>query len=189
MTLNKTIGLLRKIIADENCKRMNLSTVKGYLGELLVWQQLTNSGFETVEHQGNQTGYDLSMGKDKKFKIDVKTSALKFELSRECKNWGWALQHENKNKPISATHFVCIGLDDNLEASQFIVIPAGLAQTFPKSIGRFKKVSHALFVFPPSSKPKKLPDESKRLIQECERILRDKSIKIVYRGQSFHKVF
>jgi hypothetical protein len=189
MTLTKTIGLLREVILDENCKRMNLSTVKGYLGELLMLQQLTNAGFEAAEHQGNQTGYDLSVGKDKKFKIDVKTSTLKFELSRECKNWGWALQHENKKRPISATHFVCLGLDDKLEASQFIVIPANLAKKFPESIGRFSGVSHALFAFPPSSEPKKLSGESKQRIEECKRILQDKSIKVLYQGQSFHGVF
>jgi UDP-N-acetylglucosamine transferase subunit ALG13 len=87
MTITKTIDLLRKVILDGNCERMNKSTVIGFLGELIVKEQLEKAGI-IVEHCGNQTGYDLSIGEGNGIKIDVKTSRLKDEFSCGCKHWG-----------------------------------------------------------------------------------------------------
>ena len=56
--VSDTIDLLKKVILDPNCSRMNQSTVKGYLGELLVKAKLESEG-ALVEHLGNQRGYDL----------------------------------------------------------------------------------------------------------------------------------
>jgi len=50
-TLDATIELLKEVICDEHCERMNKSGVKGYLGELIVFQKLQNEGFEP-EHLG-----------------------------------------------------------------------------------------------------------------------------------------
>lgn len=63
MSITNTISLLRKIIFDTNCDRMNKSTIKGFLGELIVKERLEEVGFE-VKHQGNQSGYDLSFWMD-----------------------------------------------------------------------------------------------------------------------------
>ena len=70
--ISKSIKLLQRVIRDSNCGRMNLSTVKGYLGELLVKNKLEQEGFK-VDHAGNQSGYDLRIGGAK---IDVKFSTL-----------------------------------------------------------------------------------------------------------------
>jgi hypothetical protein len=81
MAITRTIKLLRKIILDKNCERMNKSTVVGFLGELIVREELERANIK-VEHCGNQTGYDLVIGQDKGIKIDVKTSRLKDEYKR-----------------------------------------------------------------------------------------------------------
>src|SRR3990172_5207946 len=147
MSITNTIHLLQQVILDENCGRMNKSTVKGFLGELIVKEKLEEAGFE-VEHQGNQSGYDLLVWfQDKEIKGDVKTSTLKDDLYCGRNHWGWALKHSNKKKPISATHYICIGLDDDLEAKRFFIIPASLVSKFPKGIGQFSKVEHALCAF------------------------------------------
>src|SRR5438067_1175751 len=52
--INDTVNLLKRIILDPNCTKMNLSTVKGYLGELLVKAKLEREGM-TVEQHGNQS--------------------------------------------------------------------------------------------------------------------------------------
>ena len=189
MSTADTISLLGKIIKDPNCRRMNMSTIKGFLGELIVKECLEEVNFE-VEHQGNQSGYDLSFwAQDKEFKIDVKTSTLKDELSCGRPHWGWALIHSNKRRSVSATHFVCVGLDANLVARQFIIIPARLAVKFPKGIGQFNRVDHALCAFQRSFTGKELPSEKIRYIEKCQRWLRHKPIKRLSKGQSFRDVF
>src|ERR1700724_1160231 len=113
--INETIQRLKLIIKDENCARMNQSTVKGYLGELLVKAKLESEGLKLF-HQGNQTGHDLEYTNDNQsVKIDVKCSSQKSEFDKVAPNWGWALQHENKTKPITCTHFVCLALDKENE--------------------------------------------------------------------------
>jgi hypothetical protein len=42
--LEKTIPCLKDLINDPNCRYMNLSNVKGYLGELLVLSRLEGEG-------------------------------------------------------------------------------------------------------------------------------------------------
>lgn len=69
MTVTKTIELLRKIILDKNCELMNKSTVVGFLGELIVREQLEKSDID-VEHCGNQTGEDLAIGQNRKIKME-----------------------------------------------------------------------------------------------------------------------
>lgn len=71
--LKNTIELLKEVIRDENCSRMNKSGVKGYLGELIVLQKLQYEGLKP-EHFGNQSGIDIIVNN---VKIDVKTSTLK----------------------------------------------------------------------------------------------------------------
>lgn len=189
MSTATTILRLRKVIKDPNCKRMNMATIKGFLGELIVKERLEDAGFE-VYHQGNQSGYDLYFSEqDQEFKIDVKTSTLKNELSCSRDHWGWALIHSNKQNLISATHFICVGLDQSLVARQFIIIPARLVKKFPKGIGQFNKVEHALCAFQKSFTPKNLSSEKSNYIKKCQGWLRHKAIKRLSKGQSFRDVF
>ena len=185
MTVTKTIELLRKIILDKNCERMNKSTVVGFLGELIVREQLEKSDID-VEHCGNQTGYDLAIGQNRKIRIDAKSSRLKDEYSWGCDHWGWALVHSNKKKEISATHFICVGLDHDLNASRFILIPANMANKFPPGIRQFNKVSHSMSVFPGPMRPtRKLTPEEANYIEVCEKSLHNKLIKVVDKGEAF----
>jgi len=185
IAVTKTIELLRKIIIDKNCERMNKSIVIGYLGELIVREQLEKTNIE-VEHCGNQTGYDLVVGHDKTIKVDVKTSRLKDEYSWGCDHWGWALLHSNKKKPISATHFICVGFDNDLNPDRFILVPAVIAAKFPTGIRQFSKVINSMCVFPGLNRPtrKLLPKEA-HYITTCERLLTDKSIKVIRQGSPF----
>jgi len=187
--INETIDLLRKVILDKNCDRMNKSTVKGFLGELIVRRQLEEAGFD-VKHHGNQTGYDLSIGQDGRFKIDVKASLLKDEYSWGCDHWGWALVHSNKKKQISATHFICVGCGSGLEARLFIIVPAFMAERFPAGIRQFNRVNHALCAFPGTDRPvRKLSLKESNYIAVCERLLRDESIKTLHPEESFRSIF
>jgi hypothetical protein len=83
-SLRESIELLKKMINDPMCERMNRSIVKGYLGELWIRFLLVESG-ENPVHRGNQSGYDLSFGT---YRIDVKTSTLKRDVEAvELLNW------------------------------------------------------------------------------------------------------
>jgi hypothetical protein len=189
MSIANTISLLRKVIKDPNCERMNMSTIKGFLGELIVKERLEDSGFE-VCHRGNQSGYDLSFWVgDRELKIDVKTSTLKDELSCGRLHWGWALVHSNKGKAVSATHFVCVGLNENFEERRFIIIPSAWAAKFPEGIGQFNKVKHALCAFQRAYTPENLTPEKRAYIVKCQRCLKHRPIKQLSKGQSFRNVF
>ena len=169
---------------------MNKSSVKGFLGELVVRQKLEEAGFDYIESLGNQTGYDLSMGQDRRVRIDVKASLLKDEFKWGCEHWGWALIHSNKKKPVSATHFICLGFDNNLNASIFIIIPAEMATKFPEGIRQFSKVSHSVCLFPGTKRPlRKLSHKEALYINHCEKLLKDKSIKVIRGKGSFRKIF
>jgi hypothetical protein len=50
--LGKTISLLKNVINDKNCRNMNLSTIKGYLGELIVKRKLQEEGITAIS-KGN----------------------------------------------------------------------------------------------------------------------------------------
>lgn len=145
--INDTIEIIKKLILDPNCSRMNLSNVKGYLGELLVKAKLEGEGIE-VTHLGNQSGYDLEFNyKEKIFKIDVKFSTLKSEFHPQQSNWGWALVHQNKKRTVSCTHFVCVAVDRELEIIGYYVIPQSHAESFLSGVGRFKGVKHGFLLF------------------------------------------
>ena len=108
VSIIETIQRLKLVIKDENCARMNHSTVKGFLGELLVKAKLESEGLEII-HRGNQSGFDLEYAKEHShFKIDVKYSEPKNDFEKAVTNWGWALQHENKKKPITCTNGHCL---------------------------------------------------------------------------------
>ena len=182
MTISHTIEMLRKIVSDKNCERMNKSTVIGFLGELIVKEQLEKADI-AVEHCGNQTGYDLTI-QSGSIKIDVKTSRSKDEYSWYCDHWGWELVHSNKQKPISATHFICVAFDDDLNVDRFILIPASIATRFPGGIRQFKKVKNSLCVFPGRKRPvKQLTSEESRYINKCEELTKDKSIRVIGKGK------
>lgn len=125
---------------------MNRSSVKGYLGELLVMQHLKREGY-TVTQRGNQSGFDLII-EELNAKVDVKLSIL--QVGKIPQHWGWALKHENKKRRISCSHFVCVALDKGLNTINYYIIKAKHLNKFPKSgMGRFKGVSNGLVVLPP----------------------------------------
>ena len=143
--ISKTIDALRKIIKDKNCKRMNLSNVKGYLGELIIFQKLQEEGMK-VEQRGNQSGYDIEMP-EKNIKIDVKFSILNNQFKHLPNFWGWALKQNNQKK-VSCTHFILVAVDnDSLLPKNFYIINAKHLSRFPESgISQFKNVKHG-FVY------------------------------------------
>lgn len=147
--VNETIRLIKRLIFDPNCARMNLSNVKGYLGELLVKAKLESEGAE-VTHLGNQSGHDLELTyKGKLIKIDVKFSALKreFRTKQKQNNWGWALIHENKKREPSCTHYVCVAVDPELEVVGYYIIRREHAELFFSGVGQFKGVKHSFILF------------------------------------------
>jgi hypothetical protein len=147
-SIEETISRLKSVITDPNCSQMNRSTVKGYLGELLVKAKLEEEGL-AVTHLGNQSGFDLECrGLKRPLKIDVKYSEPKHDFEKGVTNWGWALQHEHKRKPISCTHFVCLAVDHELERLAYYVVNRQCLEHFGRPFsGRFKKVNHGLAAF------------------------------------------
>mgnify|MGYP006179999811 CR=1 FL=1 len=73
--MKNTIENLQKLLLDDNCSRMNKSTIKGYLGELYVKGKLEAELDGEVKHLGNQSGYDLEI--DSNILIDEKFSTIK----------------------------------------------------------------------------------------------------------------
>jgi hypothetical protein len=147
MPIADSIALLRAVVLSPDCAKMNLSTVKGYLGELLVKQRLeAELGSGRVEHVGNQCGHDLQYTRSGvTIKIDVKTSTTKDERSWGFRYWSWALLTDTKKK-ISATHFVCAGLDDALALQALFVVNASDLMHFPRDTGQFRNNKHVLFL-------------------------------------------
>ena len=144
MNFDPTIEKLRDLIKDPIAHSMNLSTVKGFLGELLVAQRLRQEGGEVIL-KGNQSGHDLELHKGS-IKIDVKLSTLKSEVKGCPKYWGWPLRFDrNADKLVSCTHFVCIGVNDDLLPVRYYVIKSGDLLKFPQcTIPQFKNVRHGL---------------------------------------------
>jgi hypothetical protein len=140
--INRTIKSLKKIICDENCRHMNLSTIKGYLGELIVKTRLESEGC-IVEQKGNQCGYDLEF---ENIKIDVKTSTLKEETPGKL-GWGWALKQKSKKRKLSCTHFVCLALDKKNNEKAFYIIRKEDIGKFPANSKRFKNVENRFGVY------------------------------------------
>ncbi len=140
---SKTVDLLKAVIRDENCRHMNLSTIKGYLGELIVKAKLESEGC-MVEQKGNQCGYDLGFDN---IKIDVKTSTLKEETPGTL-GWGWALKQKSKKRRLSCTHFVCLALDEKYNEKAFYVIKKEDIGKFLANSKRFKNVENRFGVYP-----------------------------------------
>ena len=155
-SLRESIELLKRVINDPMCERMNLSTVKGYLGELWIHLFLIAAGLNP-DHRGNQSGYDLGFST---CRIDVKTSTLKREVKNVSGYWGWALRHKNKQKEISCTHFVCVALTKNLNPKKLYVIKNSDLEKFPHSaMGQFKNVRNGFVIFPRNCDYSLLHDE------------------------------
>lgn len=157
---------------------MNKSTIKGYLGELIVKRKLMKEGIPT-NSLGNQSGYDLEY-KDDKIKIDVKLSLLKNEFKLNSYYWGWALKHESK-KEIKATHFVCVALNNNYEVEAFYVINAKnwreRATEFPEGIKQFSKVERGFGIYPSNLAEIKDPN-IKDFFNKSETLVREKKLVI-----------
>ena len=143
--LDKTIKRLQEIIVDPNCRNMNFSNIKGYLGELFVAQKLISEGFE-INLTGNQSGHDIEIPK-LKIAIDVKFSTIKTEI-KGCPNyWGWALKSKNKKRSISCTHFVCVAADETLNPVSYFLINASHLNEFPEyGIEQFKNVENGFML-------------------------------------------
>jgi len=156
-----TIKRLKKIILDENCKNMNKSTVKGFLGELLVKNKLKQEG-HNFKHIGNQADVDLEL-KNSNSRIDVKTSILKREIKNLPEYWGWALKQKSKKRKISSSHLICIALFKDLSIDAFYIIRTKDLKEFQKSpIGRFNKVEKGFMVFPTAKDIKTIKNDQIR---------------------------
>lgn len=157
MPTSSAVDLLRAVVLSPDCEKMNRSTVKGFLGELLVKERLESEGIK-VEHLGNQNGIDLrfELG-GRVVSVDVKMSMPKDEFKWGFEYWGWALLHENKKKDIAATHFICVGCSESLEVESLFVVRKSRLTEFPKGIRQFSKVTHGLVLqrgtLPASIKP------------------------------------
>ncbi len=149
-SIQSTIKLLKNILRDDNCDRMNHSVIVGYLGELLVKskleKELNKKGVQII-HKGNQSGYDLAID-GRSIEIDVKTSTLKDEVKDFPPYWGWALKHANKTRPISCSHFVCIALNSNFKPRSFYVIKAKHVKYFSSGFAQFRNVERSFIIMP-----------------------------------------
>jgi len=177
MPTDNPVELLRRVALSPDCAKMNRSTVKGYLGELLVKQQLEVElkGIR-IDHHGNQSGHDLQYVCGAVcIKIDVKTSTAKDERKWGLQYWSWALQNKNKKKPVTATHLVCVGLNANLILDSLFVIRAENIRLFPPATGQFSNNTHCLFlpVTAVCSTSKALTDP---LFHTCQRLLAEQLV-------------
>lgn len=163
------IELLQQVAVHPDCDKMNRSTVKGFLGELLVKLRLEQEGM-TVTHLGNQKGYDLQfVNGESSICVDVKMSLPKDEFRWGFEYWGWALQPVSK-KVISATHFVCVGCTADLEVDTLFVVRKEDVGQFPAGERQFKGVLHGLILpIDPQQSPPQITsnafDTSRRLLQ------------------------
>jgi hypothetical protein len=187
MTTTIAINLLTQIIKLPACGKMNQSNVKGYLGELLVKERLESEG-HVVEHVGNQSGFDLRFTHGKcDIRIDVKMSLLKDEFKWNFQYWGWALKQESKKKPISATHFVCVGCDENLAPKALFVVRATDVALFPQGEKQFSKVMHGL-ILPPRPVAEELLPRNSDTYQRSQALLTQGVILEVGPGSSLSDV-
>jgi hypothetical protein len=171
MKTKTSIERLKDIITDENCKKMNLSNVKGYLGELIVLEKLLKEKV-TVEQKGNQSGYDIEII-DLGIKIDVKLSTIKTEVKNCPPYWGWAIKHENKKRDLTATHFVCVALNVDFSVKDFYVIKAKDYKHFPKSaIGQFGKVKNGFTILSDKKTIESIADKKlKEYFNKCSALV------------------
>lgn len=139
---------LVSILNHSESQFMNKSTVIGFLGELYVKEKLikeNNLDYEII-HKGNQSNVDLIIkdaGNNLIAKIDVKTSRKK-ELDTIHPNWGWAIHQKTKNK-ITATHYICVALDEKFEVDSLFLINTNVMNELPEVYdSRFKNMTKAL---------------------------------------------
>jgi len=174
-----TIERLKRVVKDPNCARMNMSTVKGYLGELEMFRILENERTDRLSQKGKQAGYDIEYEyKEVGFKIDVKFSTYKVEFKSRKECWGWALKIRNKKRPVTATHFVCVAVNEELDVEAIYVVNAEDIKHFPNGYGQFKGVEHAFVVFP----DKRIDASDKEAIRAMKR-----SQKILTKGYAKKK--
>lgn len=150
-SLPDTIAKLQAVITDPNFGSMNQSTVKGFLGEVLVRKKLISEG-ANVTHMGNQKGYDLLVTSlAPEMRIDVKTSAAHPIGNTSHDTWGWALHSTSKKRAISCTHFVCIALDRKFFPFAYYVISSSLVAQFPAAAGQFRSVTNTFAAHHPTN--------------------------------------
>lgn len=177
---------LNRLVGVANLPRlsdyMNLSTVRGFIGELLVKKRLREEGYPHVEHLGKAKAVDLRFSvNEKQITIDVKTSMLKAEFGRRAKNWGWALTRGEKTPAV--THFVCIALSENLGVERLFVISANNYRLFPAGAGLFRSVAHA-FVLLSDGEPNM---GNRNLLELSNRLLERGVVREVQDGQSLYE--
>jgi hypothetical protein len=159
---------------------MNLSTVKGYLGELLVKDLLESEGV-SVEHRGNQSGFDLQFSLAAEIRVDVKMSTPKDEYKWGADYWGWALVQESKKKKLTATHFVCVGCSTKLEIERLFVVAAKDVNRFPQGIGQFSKVKHGMILLR-GNFPAQIKQRDADFLKTCETLKSEGVIREVAQG-------
>jgi hypothetical protein len=164
-SLDITIQLLKNVIFDKNCERMNKSGVIGYLGELIVFQKLRQENYQP-ELLGKQSRVDIIVNG---FTIDVKTSRMKND-GFGIDVWGWALQR--KDSTVKYNIAICLALDTELNVAGYYCIYGKYIDSFQSSHERLTSVISRFQKFP------KAPDEmsskkyregyqlSKKLIRE-----------------------
>lgn len=184
MSTSSAIELLRKVILSPDCDRMNRSSVKGFLGELLVKERLESENIK-VKHLGNQNSVHLQFCIDStEINVDVKMSMLKDEFKWGFNYWGWALIHASKKNHSAVTHFVCIGVSESLEIEAiFVVRNVNGLEGFPSGIRQFSKVTHGLVLQQFQELPEgvKQPDED--LYRISRQLLESHTVVQVARGQ------
>jgi hypothetical protein len=183
MSLKKSIKRLKEVICDPYCARMNKSTVVGFLGEIVVREKLSSEGL-SVNHLGNQKGYDLEI-KDGP-RIDVKACTRRPYFGSDVDFWGWPLLSESKKKKICFTHIICVAFTTSLEVYAFYVIQTKNLSKFPKSSSRFKGILRCFNVFdnvPPL--PKKSQWHDVRI--GCEKAFRGRYVKVVRPEETLSK--
>jgi hypothetical protein len=173
MNIETSIQRLKKVITDKNCKQMNLSNVKGYLGELLVFDKLKKEKLHVVQ-KGNQSGYDIEM-LNSNIKIDVKLSTIKMEINGCPPYWGWALKHENKKRAVTASHFICVALQDDFSVKDYYIIQAKDLKMFPSSaIRQFGKVENGFTILKTMASIKGIENkELKKYFATCTNLVNE----------------
>lgn len=138
------------ILNDPEFSQMNKSNLLGFLGEIYVKEKLIGEGFE-VQHKGNQSPVDLIINNaGEVVNIDVKLSSRKYHNRRKRGkhhfHWGWALTRSTKTKSISATHYVCVALNDEYLPQAYYIVRASDLNKFPGDNGQFTHVSASLLI-------------------------------------------
>ena len=172
---DRAIACLQAVLEDPVCRaHMNPSTVKGFLGELLV-RRLVVAAHEEVEHVGNQASVDLLLPR-LGARLDVKCSTLKTELGPGFHHWGWPLSKTSPGKKRGAgpTHLVCVGLDRHLALARLYVVHLNAVDRFPSAPPRFKRVDRALVISARLGQDRSsLRADDLRLLKASERLVRD----------------